>query len=159
MKAPQSITSQPLLIQDFISDNNLSLIGLLETRVQENVAKTISSGISPNFEWFFNYNHYGGGRIWLGWNSIFWDVNILSSSAQHITCSVTLLQCKVSLVISFVYGFNTEQARRSLWAELSALSPSLNGLPWVVCGDFNSCISTDEKQGGNISWTSEFGHD
>lgn len=57
--------------------------------------------------------------------------------------------------ISFVYGFNTEVERRVLWNELSVFSSFLTDSAWTICGDFNSYLSTEEKEGGNVGWTSD----
>lgn len=109
-------------IKEFTLNNKLSLIGLLETRVQENVAKITSHELSPHFKWLYNYDHHLGGRIWIGWSPDFWSVDVLSSSTQHITCVVMLILDNVNFFVSFVYGLNTVLERRKLWEELSSLA-------------------------------------
>lgn len=132
-------------VKDFIVNNRLSLVALLETRVQENVAKIISKEISPKFRWLFNYDHHLGGRIWLGWNPEVWTVSLVSKSAQQITCLLYMQQQSARFFASFAYGFNTEVERRSLWDELSVIHSTVQGEAWTICGDFNLCLSTEEK--------------
>ncbi|KAL2237446.1 UNVERIFIED_CONTAM: hypothetical protein Sindi_0936300 [Sesamum indicum] len=43
----------------------------------------------------------------------------------------------------------TRNPRRALWEELKRLS--LNKIPWIVGGDFNTMLHTHENQGGTIS--------
>ncbi|KAL2251643.1 UNVERIFIED_CONTAM: hypothetical protein Sindi_2286600 [Sesamum indicum] len=44
---------------------------------------------------------------------------------------------------------HTRNPRRALWEELKRLS--LNKVPWIVGGDFNTMLHTHENQGGTIS--------
>ena len=115
----RGLNNKRSFIKDFIASNKISLIGLLETRVNKDVAKIISTDISPRFNWVFNYEHHSGGRIWVGWNPTFWDVNVVSSSSQLVTCSVSSRNSPAIFFISFVYGLNTTVQRRDLWDELS----------------------------------------
>lgn len=141
-------------VKDFLNFNKISLIGLLETRVHPDVAKKLSSELNPRFSWVFNYSHHPGGRIWIGWNRDFWNVSVLSSSSQHITCSVSSLLSPANCVISFVYGLNTSVHRRLLWADLDTIADSIGDVPWALCGDFNSILNLEEAEGGNPQWCS-----
>lgn len=108
-------------VKDFISVNKLSLVALLETKVQKEKAREISRRISPRFNWEFNYDHHHLGRIWLGWDPSLWKVLVVASSSQHITCSIMKVDTNVSMLISFVYGLHTYSDRRPLWEDLDRL--------------------------------------
>lgn len=149
----RGLNNKCAFVKDFILDNKISLIGLLETRVRSNVAKKVSLEVNPRFLWHHNYEHHPGGRIWVGWNPNVWNVSIIASTAQQTTCSVFHNNSDISFVISFIYGLNSSAGRRVLWQELSALLPSLSNRPWVCSGDFNVCLCTSEKQGGSTSWS------
>lgn len=149
----RGLNNKSAFIKDFISCNKFSLIGLLETRSHENVAKKLSMEIAPHFNWVFNFDFHPGGRIWLGWNPIIWDLFVISSSSQQITCSISHRNTSTTFFISFIYGFNTSAARRPLWSELSSLSGIIADSLWVLSGDFNVCLSLEEKRGGSIIWS------
>jgi hypothetical protein len=52
------------------------------------------------------------------WNPATVKVNLIASSAQALHFSVSSLISQSSFMITFVYGFNTISARRSLWGDL-----------------------------------------
>jgi hypothetical protein len=49
---------------------------------------------------------------------------------------------------TFVYGFNTVIARRSLWADLHRWFPIG---PWMILGDFNSILNSANKYNEEVS--------
>lgn len=141
-------------VKNFLLSHKLSLFGLLETRVNKDVAKILASDILPNnFRWHFNYDSHPGGRIWVGWNPSVWNLQLLASSSQHITCTIFMHNNPTPFVISFIYGFNTIQERRVLWSDLAGVSQLAGDLPWVACGDFNVIYDIDEASGGNVRWS------
>lgn len=141
-------------IKEFLAHNKLSLVGLFETRVRLDIAKTISKEIAPSLTWLHNYDFHPGGCIWVGWNQFLWNLSVISSSAQHITCNVTYIQYNVSFIISFIYGMHTTVERRILWSELDNVAATIGDSPWVLCGDFNIFLDLNESLGGSPSWCS-----
>lgn len=141
----RGLNNKQAFAKDFISHNKISMIALLETRVQQDHAEVISRRIALNFNWVFNYNHHSNGRIWLGWNNSIWKVLVISTSMQQISCSIKKLSTGECFIVSFVYGLNTPQERRLLWSELSSLRNSIgDDVPWSLMGDFNVCLGPDE---------------
>ena len=141
----RGLNNKQSFVKDFINLHQLSFIALLETRVKEPSAQSISKFISPNFTWMFNYSHHRNGRIWVGFNANIWNVLFVSCSAQHINCSVRHLNSGMSFLMSFVYAFNGGIERRPLWQDLVLTSTQLpDGTPWCVCGDFNICLGPSE---------------
>ncbi|XP_048498078.1 uncharacterized protein LOC125496616 [Beta vulgaris subsp. vulgaris] len=49
--------------------------------------------------------------------------------------------------ITFIYGFNERNSRVELWEDLKAINTIE---PWVICGDFNCIISTEERIGAPV---------
>lgn len=141
-------------IKDFLAHNKLSLVGLIETRVRADIAKTISKEIAPSFSWLYNYDFHQGGRIWVGWNHFLWNLTLISASDQHITCNVSSLQYNASFVVTFVYGLHTTVERRRLWTDLNNIASSIGDSPWVLCGDFNIFLDLNEAEGGSPHWYS-----
>lgn len=57
----RGLNNKVLFVRDFIRNNKINFIGLIETLVQKDVAKIISSEIDRSFGWMDNYdNHHGG---------------------------------------------------------------------------------------------------
>ena len=131
-------------VKDFLSNNNISFVALLETHVKKDDALFYSAFVAPRFTWMFNYEDHVNGRIWLGWDAAFWSVQLLKSSAQQITCNISRSDGSCSCIITSVYAYNNEVDRRLLWDELVEIQDnfSVSDLlkPWCVLGDFNSFL-------------------
>ncbi|XP_018473666.2 uncharacterized protein LOC108844879 [Raphanus sativus] len=92
-----------------------------------------------------------GTRTVVGWSTggrivVVWDpsvsVFVYSSSAQAVTCGIFIMAENVHFTVTFVYGFNEVEARKSLWNELSLMNRTtpVSYSPWSVVGDFNQII-------------------
>lgn len=67
---------------------------------------------------------------------------IHEATAQSVTCGISVLSENITLMVTFVYGFNLVEDRRSLWTgivNLQATSP-VSSYPWSVVGDFNQML-------------------
>ncbi|XP_074360896.1 uncharacterized protein LOC141701135 [Apium graveolens] len=140
-------------LQQFISVNNIDLMGILETKVKVSNALSISKKINKNWQWLFNYDHHYNGRIWVGWNPNVWEISLLSKSSQFITCNARFIEKNLHFIVTFVYAFNDAIDRVPLWEYISSNCSS--PLPWAFLGDFNCITSLSEVVGGREHWTPE----
>lgn len=63
-----------------------------------------------------------------------------------------MLRCLIwfdnsSFLCTRVYAFNTCAQRDQLWQTLMGLGATIQG-PWILCGDFHTILSADEKMTG-----------
>lgn len=143
-------TSGQAYVKQFLVDNDISFVGLLETRVKEHKAHRISRALCKNWSWVFNYDSHHNGRIWVGWNPAIWNVDILFASAQVIHCKVQQKDnINFHFLVSFTYGMNSIAERRDLWRDLASISSSTS---WCLMGDFNVIKSLDETDREDDSW-------
>ncbi|XP_020255421.1 uncharacterized protein LOC109832477 [Asparagus officinalis] len=143
-------SSKQHLIKLFLSQYHLSYIALLETKIRESRLKDVAKKIAKNWNWLSNVTNHGKARIWIMWNPNILDIQVNKISDQSITCKVQSLDERMKCVITSIYGLNQMQARKDLWLELKMLQLSTINEPWLLCGDFNTVISNDEKFGGSI---------
>lgn len=54
---------------------------------------------------------------------------------------------KIGFYCTFIYGFNERSKREQLWNDLKQLKVDE---PWMMCGDFNYVMQTDEKLGSQV---------
>ena len=94
-------------IKLFLQLNIVSLAGLIETRVKEVNAKTTINGIAPGWKSLNNYKEAVNGRIWIIWDDSWYDVNLITSSAQMIHCHINERSKGYQFNLTVVYGFNT----------------------------------------------------
>ena len=111
-----------------------------------------SSFASSTGSFFSNVDIVGTARIVMFWNPATVKVHLLDSSAQGLHLSVSSLISQYSFMVTFVYGFNTIVARRSLWEDLRRWCSTC---PWMVLGDFNSVLSQADKYNGAAIYTYE----
>ncbi|XP_074277442.1 uncharacterized protein LOC141601077 [Silene latifolia] len=134
-------------IRWFIHQNNLGLFGLLETKIKGSKWNNVRTTICNDWSICTNNSHHPGGRVWLLWDPNLYQVDVLNITEQCIRSKVYDKMQKVSFFFTLVYGFNKIQERESLWESIKGYSVYVAG-PWLVCGDFNSITSVDERIGG-----------
>ncbi|XP_056698200.1 uncharacterized protein [Spinacia oleracea] len=61
----------------------------------------------------------------------------------------------VSLLFTAIYGLHTVETRKSLWQSLTHILPSVGAQPWLLAGDFNSILSTEDRINGTPVTTAE----
>ena len=133
-----------IAVRNLIANQNAGLVGLLETRIKtHNLGKMYVNMFNS---WCFSSNNpwHAGGRIAIAWNPMLFHVNILFCSSQMMHLYVELINNKKKFYITFVYAFNKEEDRKTLWADLSRLNSKD---PWVVLGDFNAILDPGDRVG------------
>ncbi|KAJ0855829.1 putative RNA-directed DNA polymerase transcription factor bZIP family [Helianthus annuus] len=133
-------------VRRLIRDNKINFCGLVETRIAcENIDNAYNK-INRSWMWFSNADRCGNWvRILVGWDPRAVKVNIIGYTEQVIHCDVNSLEDDERYICSFVYGFTKIQGRRLLWKELVRLNGTIQDLPWVVLGDFNTILHPNEK--------------
>ena len=53
------------------------------------------------------------------------------------------------LHFTVVYGYPRREIRREVWEEIQSLDKR-DSVPWLLIGDFNTVLSSEEKKGGNV---------
>lgn len=81
------------------------------------------------------------GFGWVG-NHMELDLQVIESSDQHIHSAI---RDKHGCISFFFTGFRTVDDRKTLWQSLNA---SIGSNPWLISGDFNSLLSTEDRING-----------
>ncbi|XP_074266898.1 uncharacterized protein LOC141590190 [Silene latifolia] len=132
------------VVRDFLTQNHLDVVALLETRVKIGNAPRILNTSFRHWDSICNYDHHYDGRIWLLYNPFNVTVSVHSIGDQWISYSVLHKVSSTSLNLTVVYGSNDAAERNALWTGLQAASTSN---PWLVIGDFNVVRCPAEKLG------------
>ncbi|KAL0348042.1 UNVERIFIED_CONTAM: hypothetical protein Sangu_1032000 [Sesamum angustifolium] len=133
-------------VAHLIKNNQLCLLGILETKLAATAIPKIINRLFPGWCQANNFDAIAGGRILIIWNP---QLLIFTRRIyrQVIHCRVTNKSSQLSFYISFTYGLYTVVNRRSMWEKLLELGQPLN-MPWIILGDFNCVKSPAEKQLG-----------
>ncbi|XP_062088717.1 uncharacterized protein LOC133795278 [Humulus lupulus] len=86
------------------------------------------------------------GIILLVWIPDLVHVAVVQELDQLVTCEVQIKGVSQIVILSFVYGRNSVEERKNLWAQLQV--PQVNSRPWLVVGDFNVVFEYDDRIGG-----------
>lgn len=132
--------------------NCLDVCGLLETKMHFFKVAFIHKLRLQHWKFLTNVGMASNARIVVFWNPSTVIIDFLDCSAQGLNVAIYSLVHQLKFTATFIYGFNTIIARRSLWADLRGWQP--NG-SWLILGDFNSVLSQGDKHNGEAVSTYE----
>nr|XP_023874857.1 uncharacterized protein LOC111987377 [Quercus suber] len=89
---------------------------------------------------------YSGG-LWVLWNSNKVEDTQMANTEQEIHVSIKVRGSDFSWIFSAVYASPRLEERTISWNNLATVAESHN-LPWVIAGDFNELLNSDDKFGG-----------
>ena len=136
------MTKKQLDMAKFISQQNVSLFGFLETKVKRAGLGHIYHNLCPYWCLTNNLAHYKGGLI-VGWDTATLKVDMLLCTNQliHLACQPDNGH---PFYCSIVSCFNDKHERQQLIQQLGSVP--CNG-SWLVLGDFNCVANLDERLG------------
>lgn len=134
-------------VNKFLHINNIKIVALVETKVKSQNSLKIQKKFGTSWSWVDNYSHSPRGRIWVGWCNQEFNPVVNHSTTQLIHAFVTDITGQSQFFFTAVYGLHTIGDRKSLWSNLVLLANM--SCPWIVVGDFNSPLSTDDRVNGN----------
>ena len=128
------------IIKRLVKDNKISVLAIIEPLIK------------PRPDFFnrvFGLKFKGAncnGQIWVfvakGLEVDSWD-----DSEQIFHGRFVSPVLPIPFYISVAYGKCSREGRRDMWDKLRDLAARLDGLPWLVSGDFNIFVSEEERQG------------
>uniref|UniRef100_A0A2N9FS20 CCHC-type domain-containing protein n=1 Tax=Fagus sylvatica TaxID=28930 RepID=A0A2N9FS20_FAGSY len=135
-------------LNELIKINNPDILILTETRLGGTRAAELAATLP--FAGFLCTKTIGfAGGIWCLWKSDALELDHLCSTEQEIHVSVKVKDSNSSWLLSAIYASPRQAERRILWRNLSIIAAN-HDLPWVMIGDFNDIMSSEEKWGGNV---------
>lgn len=72
------------------------------------------------------------------------NCNIYASEDQMVTCKISDNHRNIVYYLSIVYAKSRSAGKEDLWGYMRSFASTINS-PWVVCGDFNTILSAEEK--------------
>ncbi|XP_021996270.1 uncharacterized protein LOC110893471 [Helianthus annuus] len=122
----------------------------METHVDSSNVSDVCKKVCKSWSWATNANYCSKGtRIMVGWDANLVDVMILHQTDQVVHTQVMFKLDRKSLFVSFVYAENYYKTRRDLWKNLLAHRMFMRDKPWVIMGDFNSSLFSEDTSVGS----------
>ena len=133
-------------ITELVHCHSPSLLIVTKTRVGGDRAKEITDSLPFDGAIHADTIGYAGG-IWLLWNTDAVDVSVLAATEQEIHAVIKVLASNFSWLLSSIYASPRLVERKILWNNLTQVA-SLHNLPWLLAGDFNEVLTSEDKFGG-----------
>ncbi|XP_016509455.1 uncharacterized protein LOC107826925 [Nicotiana tabacum] len=134
-------------LKNFIRENKVVLIAVLENRVKETKAEGIIKKIFNNWRWIENYSQAPGGRIWIAWDQTRVDFEGYEMHQQYIIGEVIERQNGNKFRFGTVYGMHTVQDRKRLWEDMEKAMAGATD-PCVLMGDYNTILTNKDRAQG-----------
>ncbi|XP_075668491.1 uncharacterized protein LOC142638352 [Castanea sativa] len=141
-----------LALTSLVNTHSLTIVIITETRIGGDRAKDITDRLPFDGAIHSNTVGYLGG-IWLLWNSGMVEIIQLAKTEQEIHVVVKVCESNTCWVLSSIYASPRLAERKLLRKNLSSVAP-IHSLPWLMLGDFNELLSSQDKFGGNPLITS-----
>lgn len=133
------------MVKEWINIHRPLFGAYLETRIQPNNSRRISSALLFGWKYISNAEHHDNARIIVVWHPSV-TVTVYQASSQAITCGIFISAENINFTVTFIYAKNMAEDRQELWRELAHLNSTtpLARSPWAVVGDFNQILRTDQ---------------
>ena len=135
-------------VSSYLHSFNVPIVALLETRVKMHNAKKVRNKIGGSWNYMDNYDRHENGRIWLLWDHREVNLKLIQIDEQFIHVEIYSLDQSLKFVALVIYAFNQLDRRKELWNKIEDIGRNLNG-PWIVIGDFNNVLNSQDIIGGN----------
>ncbi|XP_060181958.1 uncharacterized protein LOC132611557 [Lycium barbarum] len=135
-------------LKNYLKSKHIQLAGFVETRVKEPKAEKIMQHIAPGWKSYNSYLFAENGRVWVLWDEKNLEVSFIKAVAQYIHCHIKSRTDGMECALTVVYGFNTIEQRRSLWADVQTFAQATS-MPWIIGGDFNAILTVQDRLYGH----------
>ena len=136
-------------VAKFIFDNNIDVLGLVETKVKLVNEDSIKNKVFKHWSFVTNSSPDSTRRIWVGWNPNKILLNIIKISSQIVHVLIESIDKSFKSEASFVYGYNTGPERIALWQDIRAIQLGSSTPNYIALGDFNVVLHPNEIYGDN----------
>ncbi|KAL8160998.1 hypothetical protein V2J09_012487 [Rumex salicifolius] len=128
-----------------IRAHSLKVLALFETRISGVQADKVCKDIKlPNC---FRVDAVGfSGGIWIFWDEQVTPIRFLNTQNSFIRTRISYGRSSFQFI--FVYGPPSVSRRRLFWTSLLTVLTSVSE-PFLLGGDFNCIVSSEERQGGS----------
>ncbi|KAH0707403.1 hypothetical protein KY290_011959 [Solanum tuberosum] len=139
----------------FLAKNKVEVFGCLETKVKAPKAQRIIHKLARDWQACHNYTETPNGRIWLMWQRHL-TVNILEIRDQYIHCTIEDPRTQWTIYLTVLFAMTDNIHKDRMWGELMQVNRQYQH-PWLLCGDFNSVLSSGNRIGLTITQAETLG--
>nr|GEW06669.1 hypothetical protein [Tanacetum cinerariifolium] len=116
-----------------------------ETQVSKKFVNRVGEYVFGNWSWVSNsIDSRKRCRIMVGWDSNVIVADLISQSDLVMHFALNFVHDHRKQFFSFVYAHNLERDRKLLWENLKDHNGVVNGGSWVILGDFNAMLNSED---------------
>lgn len=134
--------------REIVREHHPHVVYVIETRVFPAHADIILPTLGFS-DWLRAPTNGMMGGIWLLWNSVDTDVELLHMDDQAIHALINRRDLP-SWAVTGVYAQPRKEDKARIFNKLEDFAKNMD-TPWLVTGDFNEIQFTHEKLGGNVA--------
>lgn len=121
-------------IKKLVLNENINVMGVLETKIKQVNEINICAKCFGNWSFLSNSQPTVTGRVWVCWDTVICNVQMISMSNQHIFCKITELATNDEFFATFVYAENKHILRVPLFENLAQISWLKSNSPSIFLG-------------------------
>ena len=133
-------------VRELITKYDSAILVIMETHISGDRAKEITNRLPFQGAIHTDTIGYARGMLLL-WNVDEVEVSNLTSNEQEIHAIVKVNSSNLSWLFYAIYASRRYRERCLLWNNLSNVAQA-HSLPWIIGGDFNEMLSSDDKFSG-----------
>ncbi|XP_019232084.1 PREDICTED: uncharacterized protein LOC109212845 [Nicotiana attenuata] len=133
----------------FLKKHKISLIAIVEHRVQSNKEREIINKCAPGWSWCSNSSDTEKGRIWILWDTTSIQFTLIEKHAQYIHGIVENSCSSKQIAFTAIYGLHTIAHRCDMWEALRSIDSQLTN-SWLIMGDFNAIRDIEDRVNGTV---------
>lgn len=134
---------------EYLKKHQINLAGLLETKVTLHNLQNSLNRCAKGWTYLNNYGCSANGRIWLILKATEICVMHQVTHGEFIHCLIKERNTDFTCALTVIYGSNNMEERRELWEGLKLIGSTIT-MPWSICGDFNSPLTSEDRIGGQL---------
>ncbi|KAI9128717.1 hypothetical protein K1719_000200 [Acacia pycnantha] len=140
-------TKFPSIFKSLVFNYKPDIFVILEPRIFGTKANKVIKKLGFQFSHRVEATGFSGG-IWILWSPRV-SIKVLVNQVQFVHMEVTCVNQNSTFIFTAIYGNPQQQYRKFLWQDLDLLADNISS-PWLLVGDFNAILSSDDRRGGAI---------
>ncbi|GKC25348.1 RNA-directed DNA polymerase, eukaryota, reverse transcriptase zinc-binding domain protein [Tanacetum coccineum] len=142
-------------VKKLIRKEKLCICAVLESHMKKDRLEKVCNKIYGNWHWQNNLSMSPKGcRVIVGWNHEVVQCHLMQSSRQTMCYTVEVLKSNTKFFCTFIYAANHRRDMKELWKDLGMYKRMIGNEDWVIMGDMNVILNTNEHSEG-ISYVTQ----
>lgn len=87
----------------------MGVVELLEEKIKINNIDQVAQKMFGGWHFVTNLDSHYHGRIWITWRPDYFNISVIETTAQLITCAVKNIRMQTTFIMTTIYAYNTRE--------------------------------------------------